>query len=133
MDRRAVLPLRHPVPDPQNLDCGVIVGVHQVEKVLHKTLPQEQTHFPADRLIIPQDDVQEHEEAIDGAGVFQIDFDVQGYARDGLLTGPYCVDATPREHRSPEGAILRIIVLDQSTDLFNQGFGPEKKNKTELY
>lgn len=130
MDLGAVLTLRHPVPDPQNLDCGVIVRVHQIEKVLHKALPQEQTHFPAERLIIPQDDVQEHEEAIDGAGVFQIDFNVQGYTRDGLLTSPYRVHPPPGEHRPPEGAILCLIVLDQSTDLFDQGFGPVKKRRS---
>lgn len=129
MDLRAVLALRHPVPDPQNLDCGVIIGIHQIEKVLHKALPQEQTHFPAESLVVPQDDVQEHEEAIDGAGVFQIDFYIQGYARDGLLTSPYGVHATPGEHRSPEGTKLCIVALDQSSDLFNQGLGPLKKKK----
>lgn len=39
MDLGAVLALGHPVPDPQDLDCGVIVRVHQIEKVFHEAFP----------------------------------------------------------------------------------------------
>lgn len=77
VDFRAVLPLGHPVPDPQHLHRGVVTGVHQVEEVLHEPLAQEDCQLPGEALVVPQDHVQDHEEAIDGAGVLQVDLDVQ--------------------------------------------------------
>lgn len=69
VDLRAVLSFGHPVPDPQHLHCGVVTGVHQVEEVLHKLLPQEDGQLSGKPLVIPQDYIQDHEEAVDSAGV----------------------------------------------------------------
>lgn len=77
VDLGAVLSLGHPVPDPQHLHCGVVTGVHQVEEMLHKLLTQEDSQLPGEALVVPQNHIQDHEEAIDGAGVFKADFDVQ--------------------------------------------------------
>ena len=80
VDLGAVLSLGHPVPDPQHLHGGVIAGVHQVEETLHELLAQEDSQLPGEALVVPQDHVEDHEEAVDGAGVLQVDFDVQGGA-----------------------------------------------------
>lgn len=80
VDHRAVLPLGHSLQDPQHLHRGVVEGVHQVEETLHKVFAQEDRQLSGKALVVPQDDVQDHEEAIDGAGVGQVDFDVQGRA-----------------------------------------------------
>lgn len=80
VDHRAVLLLGHPLQDPQHLHCGVVERVHQVEETLHKVFAQEDRQLSGKPLVVPQDDVQDHEEAIDGAGVGQADFDVQGRA-----------------------------------------------------
>lgn len=77
MDLRAILPFRHSVPDPQHLHRGVVTGVHQVEEMLHKLLAQEDSQLPAKALVVPQNHIKDHEEAIDGAGVFELDFHVQ--------------------------------------------------------
>lgn len=79
-DLSAILPFRHPVPDPQHLHCGVVTGVHQVEEMLHKLLAEEDGQLPGKALVFPQDHIQDHEEAIDGACVFKVDFHVQGGA-----------------------------------------------------
>lgn len=70
VDLRAVLSFRHPVPDPQHLHCGVVTGVHQVEEMLHKLFAQEDSQLPGEALIVSQNHIQDHEEAINGAGVF---------------------------------------------------------------
>lgn len=126
VDLRPVLSLRHPVPDPQHLHCGVVTGVHQVEEVLHKLLAQEDSQLPGKALVVPQDHVQDHEEAIDGAGVFQVDFDVQRGAGYGLTSCFNGKDASPGEHRPPEGAVLLVIVVDGGTDFFKQCLRPEE-------
>lgn len=45
--------------------------------MLHKVLAQEDSQLPGKALVVPQDHIEDHEEAIDGAGVLQADFDVQ--------------------------------------------------------
>lgn len=70
VDLWAVLSFRHPVPDPQHLHCGVVTGVHQVEEIVHKLLAQEDGQLPRKALVVPQNHIQDHEESINGAGVF---------------------------------------------------------------
>lgn len=126
VDLRAVLSFGHPVPDPQHLHRAVVAGVHQVEEVLHKLLAQEDSQLPGEALVVAQDHIQDHEEAVNGAGVLQVDFDVQRSARYGL---PPCLDgkdATPREHRPPEGAVLFIIVVDGGTNFLKQRLRPSE-------
>lgn len=77
VDLRAVLLSRHPVQDPQHLHCGVVTGVHQIEEMLHELLPQEDSQLPGKALVVSQNHIQDHEEAVNGAGVFKVDFDVQ--------------------------------------------------------
>ena len=76
VDLRAVLLSRHPVQDPQHLYCGVVAGVHQVEEMLHKLLPQKDSQLPGKALVVSQNHIQDHEEAVNGAGVLEVDFDV---------------------------------------------------------
>lgn len=128
MDLRAVLSLGHPVPDPQHLHRGVLTGVHQVEEMLHELLAQEDGQLPVETLVVPQDHVQDHEEAIDGACVFQLDLHVQRDARYGL---PSCLDgedAPPWKHRPPEGAVFFVIVVDGGTDFFKQSLSSKETN-----
>lgn len=125
---RAVLSFRHPVQDPQHLHCGVVTGVHQVEEVLHKLLAQEHSQLPGKALVVPQDHIQDHEEAIDGAGVFEVDFDVQRGAGYSLSPCFNSKDAPPRQHRPPEGAILFLIVVDGGTDFLKQCLRPKETN-----
>lgn len=66
----AVLSPGHPVPDPQHLHGGVVARVHQAEEVLHEVLPQEDGQLPGEAPVVPQDHVQDHQEAVDGARVF---------------------------------------------------------------
>lgn len=124
MDLRAVLLLRHPVPDPQHLHRGVVTGVHQVEEVLHELLPQEDGQLPVEALVVSQDHVQDHEEPIDGACVFQLDLHVQGNAGDGLAPRLNGEDAPPREDRPPERAILLIVVVYGGTNLLKKCLRP---------
>lgn len=121
---RPVLLLGHAVQDPQHLDSCVVIGVHKIEEVLHKFSAQEHTQLPREGLVVPQDNIQKHEEAIDGAGVFQTDLHVEGNAGDGLATSPDCVHAAPRQHRPPERAVLFIIVIEGRSDLLKQSLGP---------
>lgn len=76
VDLRAVLLSRHPVQDPQHLHCGVVTGVHQIEEMLHELLPQEDSQLPGKALVVSQNHIQDHEEAVNGAGVLKVDFDV---------------------------------------------------------
>lgn len=85
--------------------------------MLYKLSAQEHTQLPGKGLVVPQDNIQKHEEAIDGAGVFQTDLHVEGNAGDGLAASPDGVHTTPRKHRPPEGAILFIIVIEGRSDL----------------
>lgn len=126
VDDRTVLLLGHAVQDPQHLDGGVVIRVHKIKEVLHKLPAQEHTQLPGEGLVVPQDNVQEHEEAIDGAGVFQTDLHVEGNAGDGLAAGPDGVHTTPRQHWPPEGAVLLLIVTEGSPDLLKQSLGPIK-------
>jgi len=122
----AILPLGHPVPDPQHLHRGVVTRVHQGEEVLHELLAQEDAELPGEAVVVPQDHVQDHEEAVDGAGVLQVDLDVQRGAGYGLASRPDGVDAAPGEHRPPEGAVLFIVVIDGRPDLFKQCLRPDE-------
>lgn len=70
VDLRAVLSFRHPVPEPQHLHCGVVAGVHQVEEMFHKLFAEEDSQLPGKGLVVPQNHIQYHEEAINCAGVF---------------------------------------------------------------
>lgn len=80
VDLRVVLLSRHPVQDPQHLHCGVVTGVHQVEEMLHELLAQKDSQLPRKVLVVSQDHIQDHEEAVNGAGVLKADFDVHGDA-----------------------------------------------------
>lgn len=132
MDLGAVLSFRHAVPDPQHLHCGVVTGVHQVEEIGYKLFAQEDSQLPGKALVVPQNHIQDHEEAINGACVFQADCDVQWGAGYGLPSCPDGVDATPREDRPPEGAILLIIVADGGTNFFKQSLRPKQICACEL-
>lgn len=126
VDLRAVLSFGHPVPDPQHLHCGVIAAVHQVEEMLHKLLAQEDSQLPGKALVVPENHIEDHEEAVDGTGVFQADFDVQRGARYGLSSCLDVKDASPREHRPPEGTLRFLIVVDGGTNLLKQRLGSEE-------
>lgn len=78
VDLRAVLLPGHPVQDPQHLHCGVVTGVHQVEEMLHKALPQKDRQLPGKALVVSQNHIQDHQEAVNGACVLKADFDVHG-------------------------------------------------------
>lgn len=136
VDLRTVLSPGHSLPDPQHLHCSVVTGVHQVEEMLHKVLAQEDWQLPGKALVVPKNDIQNHEEAINGAGVRQGDFDVQGGAWYGLAPCPYGEDATPWQDRPPEGAVLLIIISDGGTDFLKQRLGPAEthwQDLTKLY
>lgn len=134
VDDRPILLLGHAVQDPQHLDGGVVIGVHEIKEVLHKLPPQEHGHLPREGLVVPQDDIEEHEEAIDGAGVLQADLHVQRYAGDGLAACPDGVHAPPRQHGPPERTVLFIVVVEGSPDLLEQSFGPYsyEQQKTKI-
>lgn len=100
--------------------------------MLHELLPQEDGQLPVEALVVSQDHIQDHEEAIDGACVFQLDLHVQRNAGDGLAPRLNGEDAPPREDRPPERAILLIIVVDGRTNLLKKCLRPEKNISIEF-
>ena len=64
--------------------------------MLHKRFAEEDCQLPGKALVFPQDHIQDHEEAIDGACVFKVDFHVQGGAWQGFASCLNGEDATPR-------------------------------------
>ena len=123
---RSILFLRHPIPDPQHLNRDVVTRVHQCEEMLHKLLAQEDTKLPGESLIVPQNDIEDHEESVDGAGVLQVYLDIQWGTGYSLPSCPDGVDATPRKHWPPEGAVLFIVIIDGRPNLLKQRLRPEK-------
>lgn len=95
--------------------------------MLHELLPQEDGQLSVEALVVSQDHIQDHEEAIDGACVFQLDLHVQRDAGYGLAPCLDCENAPPREHRPPEGAILHVIVVYGGSNLLKKRLRPEQK------
>lgn len=96
--------------------------------MIHKLLPEEDCQLPVEALVVSQDHIQDHEEAINGACVFQLDLHIQRDAGYGL---PPCLngeDAPPRKHGPPEGAILLVIVVYGGTNLLKKCFRPKEYN-----
>lgn len=126
VDLRAVLPSGHPVQDPQHLHCGVVTRVHQVEEMLHEPLPQKDSQLPGKALVVPQNHIQDHEEAVNSAGVLKVDFDVHRDAWDGLSSCLNGKKAAPREDRPPEWAILLVIVVYWCPNFVKECLRPTK-------
>ncbi len=120
VDLGAVLPLGHAVPDPQHLDGGVLAAVHQLEEVLDEAPAQEQAQLSGEAVVVSQDDVEEHEEAVDAAGVLQVDLHVQRRAGDGFASRSDGEHAAPRQNRTPERALVLRGVADGGADLLEQ-------------
>lgn len=123
MDLRAVLTLGHAVPDPQHLDGRVVVRVHEIQKMFHELFAQECCQLSGEGVVVSQNDVQKHEEAVDGARVLQVDLHVQRCAGDGLSARSDEINSTPGQHRPPEPHVALLIVTDGSPNLFIQGPG----------
>lgn len=121
---RAVLPLGHAVPDPQHLHRGVVTRIHQEQEVLHEALAQERRHLSGEAAVVSQDDVEQHEEAVDGAGVLQADLDVQRRAGDGLPSRSDGEHAAPGQNGPPEPSLALRVIVDGGADLLEQRLGP---------
>lgn len=133
VDLRAVLTLGHAVPDPQHLDGRVVVRVHEVQKAFHELLAQERCHLSGESVVVSQNDVQEHEEAVDRARVLQVDLHVQRCAGDGFSARSDGVNSSPGQHRPPEPHIALLLGIDGSPNLFIQGPGSISNTSTQCF
>lgn len=133
VDLGAVLALGHAVPDPQHLDGGVLAAVHQVQEVLDEAAAQEQAQLSREAVVVSQDDVEQHEEAVDGAGVLQGDLHVQRRAGDGLASRSDGEHPPPRQNRTPERALALRVITDGGADLLEQRLGPVTTTRAQTH
>lgn len=88
--------------------------------MFNKLLAEKDSKLPVETPVVPKNHIQDHEEAVDGACVLQLDLHVQGDAGHGFPPSPDGENSAPREHRPPERAVLFFIVVYGGTYLLKK-------------